>query len=459
MDTNNAERQMPALTPEQDRVRNRNVDGRGESLPSSGLMTNSQTHGDGNGGVRSNSSIEKEIELVREDERLLRLELELEHLRSGNRTRASGGGMEFNLRDEVLSFSRLMKGVLTPMPSSKILVPSWFDGVENVFETYEVPERLRGYLIQPYLTESPRALVNRLPVGETSGYGAVKERVLLALRLSGTEGRRPFLEATTSLEVEHEIPRQLTKPIHSGMGHFSRDCPRKTTLDTGRLHKGRVEAEKVEVKEDSSREPDKVTTNMGKADGNKLDHRDQEGPMPEVFEAPWIHRLFQADNGKQSSKKIRSSVSEAAVVDDEQESNVSCAWRTSRRAEDDHGDNVNVYDEGPYTLPGRQAFSLAEDHHKVNFDNVKAGPDILLEPDILHDWQTFWQGDDDHDENVDVSDKEESGISPMWRTSRQAEDDHSENVDVDKEESDILPGRRKSRRVDEDVRKGGDDDE
>ncbi|CAN7952042.1 unnamed protein product [Ixodes pacificus] len=178
MDTVSAERWMPVLTPEQNRGWNRDVDGPGESSPSSGIVANLQTQGEGNGGFRSDSLIEKEIELVREKERLIRLELELEHLRSGNQTRTSGGGMEFNLRYEVLSFSRLMKGVLTSMSSSEILVPSWFDGVENVFETYEVPERLRGYLVRPYFTESMRALVNRLNVGERNGYGAVKERVL-----------------------------------------------------------------------------------------------------------------------------------------------------------------------------------------------------------------------------------------------------------------------------------------
>lgn len=50
--------------------------------------------------------------------------------------KTSGGGAELNLREEVLSFPRLMKGVLTQMPSSELLVPSWFDGVENVFATY-----------------------------------------------------------------------------------------------------------------------------------------------------------------------------------------------------------------------------------------------------------------------------------------------------------------------------------
>ncbi|CAN7994901.1 unnamed protein product [Ixodes pacificus] len=116
--------------------------------------------------------------------------------------------MEFNLRDEVLSFLRLMKGVLTSMPSSEIIVPSWFDGVENVFETYEVPERLRGYLVRPYFMERMRALVNRLNMGERSGYGAVKERVLLELGLSRADVWGPFTETTTSLKEKHENPRQ-----------------------------------------------------------------------------------------------------------------------------------------------------------------------------------------------------------------------------------------------------------
>lgn len=34
--------------------------------------------------------------------------------------------------------------VLTQMPTSELLVPSWFDGVENVFETYKVQVTLGG---------------------------------------------------------------------------------------------------------------------------------------------------------------------------------------------------------------------------------------------------------------------------------------------------------------------------
>ncbi|KAG0424915.1 hypothetical protein HPB47_027883 [Ixodes persulcatus] len=59
----------------------------------------------------------REIQLVREDEQLVHLEIKPEHLRSGNRTRDSGVGAELNL------------GVVGSM--------------ENAFQTYVDPERLR----------------------------------------------------------------------------------------------------------------------------------------------------------------------------------------------------------------------------------------------------------------------------------------------------------------------------
>lgn len=61
--------------------------------------------------------VKQEMELIRAKEKLVRLELELERLRVDNRPRVSASGAKVSLREEVLSFSRLMKGVLMQMPS------------------------------------------------------------------------------------------------------------------------------------------------------------------------------------------------------------------------------------------------------------------------------------------------------------------------------------------------------
>ncbi|KAM7299080.1 hypothetical protein ISCGN_019647 [Ixodes scapularis] len=202
-------------------------DGRGEASSQGGVATGLGIHGNGDQGDSSGRSsavidqrgVEQEMELIRAKEKLVRLELELERLRVENRPRSSASGAELSLREEVLSFSRLMKGVLTQMPSSELLVPSWFDGVENVFQTYEVPERLRGSLIRPYFTERMRALVNRLPVGEASEYGAVKERVLLELKMSPAEYRRLFLNAT---RAERESWTQFVTRVESCVEYYAR---------------------------------------------------------------------------------------------------------------------------------------------------------------------------------------------------------------------------------------------
>lgn len=153
---------------------------------------------------------------------MLTLELQIETLRRENESRAvhdnvSSAGSR--LREEISSFSGLLKSVLTQMPASELLVPSWFDGVENVFETYKVPGHLRGPLIRPFFTEKIRAVVNRLPVAEASEYNAVKARVLLELKLSPAEYRRQFLNAK---KFKDESWMQFVGRVESNLEYYVR---------------------------------------------------------------------------------------------------------------------------------------------------------------------------------------------------------------------------------------------
>ncbi|KAG0429369.1 hypothetical protein HPB47_023684 [Ixodes persulcatus] len=273
-----------------------------------------------------------------------------------------------------------------------------------------------------------RALVNRLNVGERSGYDAVKERVLLELGLSRAEVWRPFIETTTPLKEKHENARQGIIPENyrvkcfkcKELGHLSRECPRKKTPDEELLfHKKRVDAENVAVEKDSSREPDKVTTDVGKTDGNNLDHQGQKRPDPSVREAPQI--LLQANDTKRSSKNNCSCVSVQADVNDRNELN---AGGHSGERRMTTARTWTTMKDRTY-LPGRPAFGRAED---------------------------------DHDENVNVDDEKQSNILLWWQTFWQADDDHGKNVGVDKQ-SDILVGWLTSQRAGEDPRESGDSDE
>ncbi|KAG0414673.1 hypothetical protein HPB47_008165 [Ixodes persulcatus] len=180
-------------------------------------------------------------------------------------------------------------------------------------------------------------------------------------------------------QEEHKNPRQGIIPENSRVkcfkckesGHLSRECPRKKTPDEELLfHKKRVDAENVAVEEDSSREPDKVTTDVAKTDGNNLDHQGQKRPDP----------------------------------------------------------LVNVDDERPYILSVRQASRRSEDDPCVNFDNVMAGPDIL--PGL----RKFRQANDDHVENMgDGGVDKQSDILVERLTSQRAGEDVRESGDSDED--------------------------
>ncbi|XP_040358120.1 uncharacterized protein LOC115308212 [Ixodes scapularis] len=228
-----------------------------------------------------------------------------------------------------------------------------------------------------------------------------------------------------------------------------------------RQTKKRVDAEKVTVEEDSSREPDKVTTDVGTTGDNSLDHRGQKRSKPSIYEAPQI--ILQADDTKRSSKNNNSCVPVHAGVANKNELNVSRAWSTSQRAEDDHDEqfrqanddyteNLGVgYKEEPWVTPGGQTFRQAVDD---DCENVNDGEGPNLSPRR----QAFRRADDGHDENVNADDEKEPNILLGWQTFWKVDDDHSKNVGVDKK-SDILLGRRTSQRAGEDVGESGSSDE
>ncbi|KAG0422515.1 hypothetical protein HPB47_001665 [Ixodes persulcatus] len=217
-----------------------------------------------------------------------------------------------------------------------------------------------------------RALVNRLNVGETSRYGAVKERVSLELELSRAE-------------------------------------------------------------EDYRRELGKVKTYVGKTNGKNLNHQGQKRPDPSVHDAPQI--LLQPDDTKRSSKNNCSCVSVQTDVDDSNELNVSRSWSTSQLAEDDHDEQVNVDDERPYTLPGRQASRRSGDSPCVKFDSVEAehGRRLQGKPRVSPGRRTFRQAEDDD---------EGQNLSPGRQAFLRAEDDDAKTWTTTKDRTYHLGGKR-----------------
>lgn len=112
-----------------------------------------------------------------------RVELEVENGRSSS----SGSETSDQRRTgigPVAQCAKVLKAYRLPCDAD---VPLWFDEVEKLFTTYEVPDSSRVHLIMPALTERVRYLLRTLNQDECMNYESVKKAVLIELKLTPVE--------------------------------------------------------------------------------------------------------------------------------------------------------------------------------------------------------------------------------------------------------------------------------
>ncbi|XP_042150124.1 uncharacterized protein LOC115312794 [Ixodes scapularis] len=86
--------------------------------------------------------------------------------------------------DSVAQCANVLKGYSLPCDAD---VPLWFDEVEKLFTTYQVPDSGRVHLIMPLLTEPVRYLLRSLGQDDCLDYESVKRAVLSELKLTPAE--------------------------------------------------------------------------------------------------------------------------------------------------------------------------------------------------------------------------------------------------------------------------------
>ncbi|XP_042150185.1 uncharacterized protein LOC120850130 [Ixodes scapularis] len=86
--------------------------------------------------------------------------------------------------DPVAQCAKVLKGYRLPCDAD---VPLWFDEVERLFTTYQVPDGSRVHLIMPVLTERVRYLLRSLGQDDCLDYESVKRAVLSELKLTPAE--------------------------------------------------------------------------------------------------------------------------------------------------------------------------------------------------------------------------------------------------------------------------------
>lgn len=150
----------------------------------------------------------------------LKLELKIFKVRAGQGVTLTEGASRTG-GSEVLRYAQTVRGVLSIMPESEPLVPSWFSVAETMFASFQVLENIRRALIMPFLTEKMRAVASRVGEGVMPEYTKLKETILQELQLSPAEYRDMFY---TSRKLNDESWGQFAARLGDILEYYLKGC-------------------------------------------------------------------------------------------------------------------------------------------------------------------------------------------------------------------------------------------
>ncbi|XP_040067327.1 uncharacterized protein LOC120840740 [Ixodes scapularis] len=146
----------------------------------------------------------------------IRAQIELQKLQRENGGGANGG---LGLKPEsgVAHYAALLSNVLSRMPVDKTLAPGWFEAVEIIFRSFQVPDELKTVLIMPYIADRVRSVIMCSGMKELPPYAQLKERILCELRLSPNEYKRLF---NTTGKLREESLSQFAGRLNSYFSYY-----------------------------------------------------------------------------------------------------------------------------------------------------------------------------------------------------------------------------------------------
>jgi flagellar biosynthesis GTPase FlhF len=97
---------------------------------------------------------------------------------------------------QIKFFGSVLKNVMPRFPSDVADVPMFFEGVEKLFSSFEVPDDLKAKLLLPYLNDKAKSLLLRLEQVKQEKYSEVKAFLLNEFKLTPIQFKERFDRAT-----------------------------------------------------------------------------------------------------------------------------------------------------------------------------------------------------------------------------------------------------------------------
>ena len=96
------------------------------------------------------------------------------------------------LADRVKRYGSALKQCIAPMSNDPSEIPQFFEGLEAMYRTFEVPEDLYAKLLLPFLSSKAKVLISRLNVQELDDYRGVRDFILSEFKLTPREYKLRF---------------------------------------------------------------------------------------------------------------------------------------------------------------------------------------------------------------------------------------------------------------------------
>ena len=106
---------------------------------------------------------------------------------------------------QVKFFGNVLKNVMPRFPNDVADVPIFFEGVEKLFKSFEVPDSLQSKLLLPYLSDKAKSLLLRLEQSKQDKYSDVKEFLINELKLTPVQFKERFDRAVRNKDETYSM--------------------------------------------------------------------------------------------------------------------------------------------------------------------------------------------------------------------------------------------------------------
>ncbi len=106
---------------------------------------------------------------------------------------------------QVKFFGNVLKNVMPKFPSDIADIPIYFEGIEKLYSSFEVPSALQAKLLLPYLNDKAKSLLLRLEQSKQDVYKEVKQFLLNEFRLTPIQFKSKFERAVRSSDETYTM--------------------------------------------------------------------------------------------------------------------------------------------------------------------------------------------------------------------------------------------------------------